>query len=43
MQDMKNNINTLNIIINLFLFTLLYQQQQIINVPSTRRKVKVQA
>jgi hypothetical protein len=26
MQDMKNNINTLNIIINLLLFALLYQQ-----------------
>jgi hypothetical protein len=25
-QDMEDNTNTLNIIINLFLFTLLYQQ-----------------
>jgi hypothetical protein len=43
MQDIKNNINALNIIINLFLFALLYQQQQIINVPSARRKARVQA
>ena len=37
---MKNNIN---IILNLFLFALSYPEQQIINVPSDWRKVKVQA